>query len=210
MDLSRGDVFTTLLASPLLFHAAPTRVPRTMHFYYCAISSRPPRSSSHPGESRGHLKAQKPRGSFNFGRCYLPTIKKGGKKEREKKRKVPHLAFSPHRIKWSPAICHPERGDVFLRGRTNPSVVFSTRPSPTNPRTINLSKVLQIASLLASNLPVFFFRRTEFSAKSSFADSRIDRTSDRAASRSITSNFTHVFSAGRNGSGIIFHCVPLS
>lgn len=161
------------------------------------------------GGSRGHLKGQKPGGSFNFGRCYPSTIKKGGRKRERKKRKVPHLAFSSHRIKWSPAICHPERGDVFLRGRTNPSVVFSTRPSPTNPWTINLPKVLQIASLLASNLPVISFGRVFGEI---IADSRIDRTDTIAQRplRSITLNFTHVFSAGRNGIGIIFHCVPLS
>jgi len=38
--------------------------------------------------------------------------------------------------------------DVFLRGRTNPSVVSATGPLPTNLPTINLPEVLQIASPL--------------------------------------------------------------
>lgn len=144
--IARRCIYDAFSVRAFVPRGAPaTRTPRTMHFYYCAIFSRLlPARVSH----RDHLKGQKPGRIVQFRPVLSGDDKKnrgrGRHQEREKREKSP--AFSPRRIKWSPAICHLERGDVFLRGWTNPSVVFSTRPSPTNPRTINLLKVLQIAS----------------------------------------------------------------
>jgi len=105
--------------------------------------------------------------AFNFEqRCCPAMIKKieegrgqvggGREKKRGLLRPSPPSLLYPiprHRVKWSSAICHSGRGsmdDVFLKGRTNPSVVSATGPLPTNLPTINLPEVLQIASPLSS------------------------------------------------------------